>query len=192
MPHFILSILLAAVPPMEHRGAGHDAPYSGLETREVKSLSEEDIAELEAGGGWGLALPAELNGLPGPVHLLELAGELGLDAEQIAAIEGIHAEMRDEAREAGARFIEAERALDAAFADGGPAPDLLAGLIDASERARAELRRVHLSRHLMTPPLLTPEQIELYAVLRGYAGDPCDSVPEGHDASMWRRHNGCG
>jgi hypothetical protein len=29
-------------------------------------------------------------------------------------------------------------------------------------------------------------------VLRGYAEDPCLAVPEGHDAAMWRKHNGCG
>ena len=28
-------------------------------------------------------------------------------------------------------------------------------------------------------------------VLRGYAGDPCDTVPAGHDPDMWRMHNGC-
>jgi hypothetical protein len=50
---------------------------------------------------------------------------------------------------------------------------------------------VHLSRHLQTPPLLTPHQIARYNQLRGYTSDPCASVPEGHDAEMWRKHNGC-
>jgi hypothetical protein len=45
---------------------------------------------------------------------------------------------------------------------------------------------------LETPPLLTADQIVRYNDLRGYdAADPCDAVPEGHDAAMWRRHNGC-
>ncbi|MDN3721981.1 hypothetical protein QW131_29390 [Roseibium salinum] len=64
-----------------HKNAG--APYSGLQTRDIKSLSPEDIEELRRGGGWGLALPAELNGLPGPAHLLTLKEEIGLTAEQV-------------------------------------------------------------------------------------------------------------
>jgi len=47
-------------------------PYSVMQTRDVKALSEEQIADLKAGRGMGLALAAELNGYPGPKHLLEL------------------------------------------------------------------------------------------------------------------------
>ena len=54
------------------------------------------------------------------------------------------------------------------------------------------LRYVHLAAHLKTLPLLTHDQIARYNVLRGYAGDPCANPPEGHDLSMWRKHNGCG
>jgi hypothetical protein len=35
----------------------------------------------------GLALPAELNGYPGPIHVLELSDKLGLSAEQKSRIE---------------------------------------------------------------------------------------------------------
>lgn len=70
--------------------------------------------------------------------------------------------------------------------------DTLRNLVAEAERARADLRFVHLSRHLSTPPLLTSQQIETYRRLRGYAADPCATVPAGHDAAMWRRHNGCG
>ena len=41
------------------------------------------------GKGWGLAKAAELNGVPGPVHLMEMKEEIDLSAEQIRAIEGI-------------------------------------------------------------------------------------------------------
>ena len=52
----------------QHNHGGHATPYAGLETRAIKSLSDEDIAELRRGGGWGLALPAVLSGLPGPAR----------------------------------------------------------------------------------------------------------------------------
>jgi hypothetical protein len=170
---------------------GH-SPSAGLESREIKSLSDADLEDLRLGRGWGLALAAELNGVPGPSHLLELQAELGLDAGQVAAIEDIFAAMQAEAQEAGERFIAAEAAIEAAFRDGDMTPDALRALIDTSAAARAELRFIHLSRHLETPPLLTVDQIARYNDLRGYgAADPCDAVPEGHDAAMWRRHNGC-
>jgi len=71
-------------------------------------------------------------------------------------------------------------------------PDALRDLIDASAAVRAELRFIHFARHLETPPLLTADQIALYNDLRCYgAADPCDAVPEGHDPTMWRRHNVC-
>ncbi|MER8435493.1 hypothetical protein NKH11_02460 [Mesorhizobium sp. M1393] len=42
--------------------------YSGMEARRVKALSGEQIADLMAGRGMGLALAAELNSYPGPSH----------------------------------------------------------------------------------------------------------------------------
>lgn len=168
------------------------SPYAGMETREIKSLSEADIADLRRGAGWGLALPAELNGVPGPAHLLEMKDGIGLTPVQIKALEALFAEMQAEAREAGDRFIAAEAAIEAAFREGNLTPDRLRALIDTSAEARAELRFIHLRRHLETLPLLTDEQIARYNGLRGYdAGDPCENVPEGHDPVMWRRHNNC-
>jgi hypothetical protein len=61
-------------------------PYAGLQNRSIKSLSDQQIADLNAGRGMGLALAAELNGYPGPVHAIELAGELHLSPEQVAAV----------------------------------------------------------------------------------------------------------
>ncbi len=172
----------------------HDAeatPYAGLQSRTIKSLSEADLEELRRGGGWGFALPAELNGKPGPAHLLELQDELGLSQDQVEKIEAIYSEMRDQAIVVGERFIEAEAALSEAFADDQLDLAELDKLVKTAETARTELRLVHLSRHLQTTPLLSADQIQQYNILRGYANDPCLSVPEGHDPAMWKKHNGC-
>ncbi|MDJ0825279.1 MAG: hypothetical protein QNJ16_07235 [Rhodobacter sp.] len=171
--------------------ASDNTPYAGFESREIKSLSQQDIEEIQRGEGWGLALPAELSGRPGPAHLLEHKDELGLSADQIAAIQSIYEQMLSEAIAAGSRFIAAEAALSKAFEDQGLSDSVLQELIDEASAARAELRFVHLSRHLATPELLTRQQIERYNVLRGYADDPCQNVPAGHNAEMWRRHNNC-
>lgn len=109
MPRFLfriaaLCLFLPAAAFAQHRGHGTaQAPYTGLEARAIASLSEEDIATLRAGGGWGLALPAELNGWPGPLHLLELREELALSDDQITMITAIYEQMRTEAIAAGAR-----------------------------------------------------------------------------------------
>lgn len=172
-----------AVLAQQHgHGAAHGdhvSPYAGLDAREIKSLSEEDVAALREGRGWGLALPAELNGVPGPAHLLELRDELGLSEDQVSAIKVIHAGMQAEAVDAGERFLAAEAALDAAFAEGGLSEDYLRQLIQTAEAARADLRFIHLSRHLSTPPLLNDEQIQRYGELRGYELEP-GGAAQGH------------
>ncbi len=187
----LLVILLFPMPALAQDHAAHSS-YAGFETREIKTLSDADLDDLRRGAGWGLALSAELNGVPGPAHLLELKEQIGLSADQASAIEAIFAAMQSEAQEAGLRFIDAEAAIEAAFRAGNLEQEQLRDLIETSATARAELRYIHLVRHLETPPLLTAEQIARYNDLRGYgAGSPCDAVPDGHDPAMWRRHNGC-
>lgn len=182
----LLSVPFTAVA--QDHGA---APYAGFETRAIKSLSDDDIDQLRRGAGWGLALPAELNGKPGPAHLLEHKEALELTPAQVDAITEIYNAMRTEAIATGERLIAAEAALSAAFEGPAPRAEDLAVLIGDAEAARSALRMVHLSRHLETSPLLSEDQIATYQVLRGYAEDPCLAVPEGHDAAMWKKHNGC-
>lgn len=176
----------------QHNGhSSTETPYAGLQSRLIKSLSQQDIEEIKQGNGWGLALPAELNGLPGPKHLLELKEPLGLSTTQLDQIAGIYKSMREDAVVAGERFLAAESALSHAFENPNLDSNHLRELLREAASARANLRFVHLSRHLQTTKLLTTDQIKHYAVLRGYASDPCKSAPEGHDLQMWRKHNGC-
>ena len=158
--------------PTAAASSDHTSPYAGLEAREVASLSPEDVAALRRGEGWSLALPAELNGQPGPAHLLELQKELGLDAEQVAALQAMRDTMQFEAITAGEHFIAAEAALDAAFREASLDEARLRDLVATAEAARVELRFVHLSRHLATSALLSPGQVEGYRELRGYSPRP--------------------
>ena len=147
-------------------------PYAGQEGRDIAALSAEDIAQIEAGAGWGLAKAAELNGWPGPAHLIELADDLGLDAAQLAAIEAARAAMNADARAIGAELIAAEAALDAAFEGGGVDAATLPGLVAAAEGARGRLRARHLAAHLEVRPLLSRHQVAVYGRLRGYGAAP--------------------
>lgn len=192
MIRLVLAICAMVIPigaAAQHHG---HSPYAGRESREIKSLSEADLDDLRAGRGWGLALAAELNGVPGPAHLLELKEQIGLTPAQVTTLEALFARMKAEAQEAGRRFIAAEAAIEDAFRGRSLTPEHLRHLIGDAAEARAQLRFVHLTRHLDTLPVLTAEQIARYNDLRGYkAGDPCSNVPAGHDAEMWRRHNNC-
>ncbi len=91
-------------------------PYAGMQTRPIKALSEQQIADLGAGRGMGLALAAELNGYPGPSHVLELADKLELSAEQRASMQRLFDSMKAEAMPLGAKLIEQEAELDKQFA----------------------------------------------------------------------------
>ena len=51
----------------------------------------------------GLALAAELNGYPGPLHVIELADSLRLTPEQRARMEALHTSMTSEAGVLGER-----------------------------------------------------------------------------------------
>ncbi len=188
---YFLAVLCLGFAVSSSLASGEHKPYAGLEKRQISSLSNDDIEELRRGGGWGLALPAELNNHPGPAHVLELREALELTETQVSAFEQIFEKMQLEAIEAGRKLIAAEQALDDGFMGKNLSTTALKELIDTAEKHRAELRFVHLSRHLVSVELLSPHQIERYKELRGYAEDPCASVPEGHNAAMWRKHNGC-
>ena len=167
------------------------SPYAGQETRPIKSLSEEDLAELRRGGGWGLARAAELNGMPGPAHLLQLKDRIPLSTDQVAAITTIFRNMRAAAIAEGKRLIAREETLEKAFRNANLNDRSLRELLSEIGQARTALRYVHLAAHLKTLPLLSDDQVARYNILRGYAGDPCANPPKGHDAGMWRKHNGC-
>jgi hypothetical protein len=80
-------------------------PYAGLQARSIKALSEQQIADLKAGRGMGLALAAELNGYPGPMHVLEHSNALGLSAAQRSKMQELFAAMKAEAVPIGEQLI---------------------------------------------------------------------------------------
>jgi len=182
-------IPLCAYSASEH---SHKSKYVGQEKREIKSLSESDIEELENGKGWGFAKAAELNGVPGPIHLLEMKKEIRLSSEQIQKIEDIYQKMKEQAIPLGLELIELERSLNNHFANRTITDNLLHKLLGEIVQVRKKLRYAHLSAHLKTPDILTFEQITLYNELRGYSSnDPCKNIPEGHDPAMWKKHHNC-
>jgi len=160
------------------------SPYAGQQQRAIKTLSDQEVSALLAGNGAGFAKAAELNGYPGPLHVLELADRLDLSPEQRGATQRLMSEHKERARALGAGLVNAERELDGLFAQRAAAPDA----VDAATRRvallQAELRAEHLNTHLAQTALLSSEQVRLYSVLRGYG----DDAGGGHRSNAHQHH----
>ena len=149
-------------------GAATPSPYAGEEQREIRALSAEQVEGLLAGKGMGYAKAAELNGYPGPKHVLELAEELDLSEAQRTATERIFAEMAAQARTLGAELVAAERALDQDFRHGQVTESSLQTSLAQIAQIQGKLRQTHLAAHLQQIGVLSAEQVTLYVKLRGY------------------------
>ncbi|WP_146589535.1 hypothetical protein [Puniceibacterium confluentis] len=156
------------------------SPYAGQDQRPIAALSSQDIEALLAGQGWGFAKPAELNGYPGPSHVLDLAEDLDLSAQQRAQVQRIFDRMQTEAQALGAQYVAAESALDAAFAANAITAEQLTVLTGQAAMIEAQLRRVHLAAHLETAPVLTRHQTMIYNKARGYGEGAGPSQHDGH------------
>lgn len=190
--YVVLILTLIPFSSFSASNHSHKSKYAGQEAREIKSLSESDIEELRNGRGWGLAKAAELNGIPGPVHLLEMKEEIALNPDQIEKIDTLYQGMKKQAISLGLKLIELERKLNSHFANGAITEKLLHELLEQITQVRKRLRYVHLSTHLKTPGILTVKQIDLYNKLRGYySDDPCKNIPKGHDPEIWKKHHNC-
>ncbi|MGH8429458.1 MAG: Spy/CpxP family protein refolding chaperone [Solimonas sp.] len=157
----LLAPQLAAAQPHQ--------PYAGQQTRQIKALSDQQLADLETGRGMGLALAAELNGYPGPVHVLELAEPLALTSVQRARMSELLDAMKGEAVSLGRQLIAAEANLDRQFAERNITEPALSQSVQEIGALQAALRTAHLKYHLATVEVLTPEQVARYGELRGYA-----------------------
>ncbi len=147
------------------------APYAGQQTRDIKALSQEEVSGLLSGAGLGFAKAAELNHYPGPVHVIALAGPLGLTPAQRARTKSLYQQMKRQAVSLGEKILAREKHLDTLFASQTVDEDSLRAATIGIGRLRGELRAVHLSYHLKMKTLLTPRQVAAYDRLRGYGSE---------------------
>src|SRR3954449_4895247 len=104
--YLVALMVLAALALLQPAQA--QSPYAGMQNRPIKALSDNQVADLEAGRGMGLALAAELNGYPGPSHVLELADKLDLSAEQKSRVQQLFDSMKAEAVPLGTKLLAQE------------------------------------------------------------------------------------
>jgi hypothetical protein len=150
------------------------SPYREQLASEIRGLSAQEIDDLREGRGMGLARAAELNGYPGPRHVLDAveAGQLHLSPAQLRSVRQLFDEMSREARRLGDAILREEQALEATFRAGGISEADLRARIARIAALSGELRAVHLRTHLRTRAILTDHQVQRYNQLRGYATGP--------------------
>ena len=170
----LLAFALVSVPAVaqhDNHGGHAPSPYVDDADRAIKALSADEVGGLLDGRGLGLARAAELNGYPGPLHVLELADALGLDATQSAETERIRTAMTAEAQALGAQIVEVEGHLDALFNDGLASDEAVNRMTAHIGVLRGRLRATHLRAHVALADVLTLEQRAAYDRLRGYTSD---------------------
>ncbi|MEJ2502520.1 MAG: hypothetical protein P8177_04250 [Gemmatimonadota bacterium] len=158
-----VALLLTAPAAAQH---GHPPSGGAPGSDPVRTLTGGEAARLLEGAGMGLARPAELNGYPGPRHVLEHADALELTDPQRERAQAIFDEMHEAAVSLGARIVAAEQELDRAFGRRAGAPGL-EHLVTEIARLRGQLRWVHLRAHMEMTPVLTDAQRAEYVRLRG-------------------------
>jgi Spy/CpxP family protein refolding chaperone len=153
-----MAALTAIATPL----AQHDQHHTAGKPGGTSSLTAEAVQQLLNGEGMGLAKPAELNGYPGPRHVLDLRKELALTADQEKRVEAIRQQMLDRAISLGKQIVDAETELDAAFTSGKASERDLESRMQAIARLQGDLRLAHLRAHLLTKPVLTAGQVKTY------------------------------
>lgn len=182
----VLIGLLAALAMAGATQAANEqvSPYAGLERRDIKALSADEVKGLLAGEGLGFSLVAELNGFPGPRHVLDLADRLGLQPEQRARAAAIEADMKTAAIRLGQEVVALEAELDRLFRDGTVEPAAIQRVSAEIGAKRSALRAVHLQAHFFMAQVLNAEQRKHYMALRGYT----DPASPAHDPAKHGHH----
>lgn len=166
---FILSSCLPIAAQQHQHGAPPPQPGGATTAQSAQAghhaFLEMERQAIERGEGFGMAMPADRSGYPGPKHVLELQEQLKLTPEQVAAMGKLIAEMKQKAVERGREVLNAEQRLEQMFAEGRSEDELREETYRVAS-LRAELRWVHLRTHLATRKLLTPQQIEAYTHIR--------------------------
>ena len=173
-----VAILASATWPIPAAAQAADPqPYAGFQSRPIKALSDTQIDDYLNGRGMSLALAAELNGYPGPRHVLDLAEALDLSPAQRTRTDALFVAMQAEAAELGAHIVAEEAELERMFGEAAVSPAALERRVTSIARLQGRLRYTHLRFHLAMYDLLSAEQIDAYARLRGYGPD---AAPNGH------------
>ncbi|MDO9002865.1 MAG: periplasmic heavy metal sensor [Aquabacterium sp.] len=146
---------------------------------DIKALSVDDVQGYLSGKGMGQAKAAELNGYPGPSHVLSLSKELELTPGQKAQTQALFNDMASRSKRVGQQLVEEERSLNELFVAKTATPERLSIAMAKIGQLQGQVRQVHLEAHIHQHAILTPSQIAKYQVLRGH-GEASANGPQHH------------
>lgn len=158
------------------------SPYRHQAQSGLRGLDESETAELRAGTGMGLARAAELNGYPGPRHVLDAveAGRFEASADQVRRVRQIFDGMKSDAQRVDAQILAEEDRLEAGFRSATITEADLRSRVLRIAGLQGELRAIHLRAHLATRAILSGAQVARYNELRGYTTDRPDHQGRPH------------
>jgi Spy/CpxP family protein refolding chaperone len=156
------------------------SPYVSQLDSPVRGLSRQEVDDLLNGRGAGYARSAELNGYPGPRHVLDMREELTLSPQVVAQLEAIFSHMENRARQLGQQIVHQETELSQKFADNTLSETEMEAQVKELALLYGELRATHLQAHFQTLPLLSLEQVSKYNILRGYTNTLDQASPSDH------------
>jgi len=168
----LMALTVSTVAFAQHLHPAQASDYAGMQTRDIKALSQEQVADLREGKGMGASLPAELNGVPGPLHVLQMEARLNVTSDQRLQLGRIAADMETQAQLLGEGIVAAEASLDAAFKSGKVDETFIRTTTARIAELQGQLRAVHLMAHLKTRQVLSDQQVVAYNEARGYAAQP--------------------
>jgi Spy/CpxP family protein refolding chaperone len=151
--------LLAAETSLSWGQHGHGHPGGH---QAAQACADEFDRVVSEGRGFGMAFAADQNGYPGPMHVLELRDRLKLTTDQEAKARALMHAMFAESKPKSARLLDAEATLRRLFADRTADDTAVRAAVAEVERARGEVRLLHLLAHLRTRDLLTEDQRRIY------------------------------
>ena len=166
----VASFLPACAPSDVPVAAVPTSPYVDQLNNPIRGMTLDEITNLETGAGSGFARAAELNGYPGPRHILDFQEDLDMSKDQLEQVRALFDEMNAGARALGEEILQMETDLELAFREGTIDEASLEAKVTALAAKYGELRLLHLRTHLVSLKILSPGQVSLYNQLRGYDG----------------------
>ena len=172
-----IGVVIGTFVPKNEESAVKATPTSSgyvyLLDSEIRGLDQDTIEGYLTGKGLGQALPAELNGYPGPRHTIDMAEELELTEEQLAQVQALFDDMQSAVIPLGEKYLESVAELELTFREGTTTGEYLQSQLEKITGIEAQMRYAHLSTHLATIDILSHDQIMQYNMMRGY-GDGMD------------------
>jgi len=166
----VAALLVAtAMPAAAQQGeqaAGPATEHAGHQGRGQGGMRAREFRNLQQGRGMGMGRVADVNGYPGPMHVLEHAEALELTDGQSERTRELMTRVKTRAPELGKQVVDAEKRLEAMFAGGSVNAAKMDSLLMEIAELRAHLRSLHLTAHLDQAAVLTEVQLEKYKELR--------------------------